>query len=343
MTREEASRELGVEVGATAQAVRAAYVKLLRERKPDKDPEGFQRLREAYELLRAPPVVVETPEPVTEKGELHRILSLGGADAPNPIEKLRAIEAMLKERPDDLELVGWLVRELYLSGFVDAALTQAASVLHGPRARTHEAAPVWLAAAELFPEKLDMSHLWQASNLDSAPLRLVVAEVMVSGGNITVAFDVLAALLRYPRRELEPLIGRILDVLMVFVVVNAKRAAPMVEAALAISGAEQGALLMEVNAHAKARWLPRAVQCALPDHLRVAQLPPNAMAQLPKDLTDRAPLLMARIRTMAVLPSAERVNPFAARDRMVSMLGFAGLICAVLFFLWYHYSGADGR
>lgn len=343
MTREEALRELGVPAGATAQSVRAAYMKLLRERKPDQDPAGFQRLREAYELLRAPSVVVESPEPTFEKGELHRILAMGGADAPSPMAKIRVLEAALKNSPDDLGLVAWLIRELFVAGFAEPAMAQAASVLMGPRARTNAAVPVWLATAELFPQQLNVSLLWQASQLDSAPLRLVVLEVMVSSGHITMAFDVMASLLRYPTRELQPLMGRLLDLLMVFLVVNAKRAGPLVEAALAISGPEQGALLMEVRDNAKARWLPRAVQCALPDHLRVAQLPANAMAKLPPEVAERAPLLMARVRTMAVMPSAERVDPFASRDRVLVGVVIGGLIVGFLFFLWHVFRGVGGR
>lgn len=45
---------LGVEHGATSAQVRAAYLQRVRERPPERDPEGFKRVREAYELLRSP-------------------------------------------------------------------------------------------------------------------------------------------------------------------------------------------------------------------------------------------------------------------------------------------------
>ena len=43
---------LGVDETADDKAVRAAYVRALRASPPDRDPEGFRRIREAYEALR---------------------------------------------------------------------------------------------------------------------------------------------------------------------------------------------------------------------------------------------------------------------------------------------------
>ena len=43
---------LGIEETADDEVVRAAYVQALRLSPPDRDPEGFRRIREAYEALR---------------------------------------------------------------------------------------------------------------------------------------------------------------------------------------------------------------------------------------------------------------------------------------------------
>ena len=43
---------LGLDETADDEAVRAAYVQALRTSPPDRDPEGFRRIREAYEALR---------------------------------------------------------------------------------------------------------------------------------------------------------------------------------------------------------------------------------------------------------------------------------------------------
>jgi len=43
---------LGLDENADDEAVRAAYLHALRLAPPDRDPEGFRRIREAYEALR---------------------------------------------------------------------------------------------------------------------------------------------------------------------------------------------------------------------------------------------------------------------------------------------------
>ena len=53
MTLTDAWKELGVDPGADAETVRRAYLRLIKTRKPESDPAGFQRAREAYEIARA--------------------------------------------------------------------------------------------------------------------------------------------------------------------------------------------------------------------------------------------------------------------------------------------------
>ncbi|MES2642753.1 MAG: hypothetical protein V4850_24935 [Myxococcota bacterium] len=52
----DALAELGLARDADGSAVRAAYLRLLRERRPETDPDGFMRLRAAYEAVRHRPV-----------------------------------------------------------------------------------------------------------------------------------------------------------------------------------------------------------------------------------------------------------------------------------------------
>lgn len=52
MTLDEALDELGVGADAGPEEARRAYLRLLKKRKPEVDPEGFMRLREAYELVK---------------------------------------------------------------------------------------------------------------------------------------------------------------------------------------------------------------------------------------------------------------------------------------------------
>jgi hypothetical protein len=53
VTREEALAELGLDPDSDADSTRRAYLRLIKERRPESDPEGFQRAREAYEIARA--------------------------------------------------------------------------------------------------------------------------------------------------------------------------------------------------------------------------------------------------------------------------------------------------
>ena len=52
VTLEEALVELGVEAGADPETVRRAYLRVIKVRKPESDPDGFKRAREAYEIAR---------------------------------------------------------------------------------------------------------------------------------------------------------------------------------------------------------------------------------------------------------------------------------------------------
>ena len=51
MTLADAIYELGIEPSATPDEARRAYLRGIKTRKPETDPEGFRRLREAYELV----------------------------------------------------------------------------------------------------------------------------------------------------------------------------------------------------------------------------------------------------------------------------------------------------
>jgi DnaJ-domain-containing protein 1 len=45
---------LGLAPGADGEQIRAAYLKMVKEHPPDRSPERFERIRDAYELLRDP-------------------------------------------------------------------------------------------------------------------------------------------------------------------------------------------------------------------------------------------------------------------------------------------------
>ena len=67
LTWDEARAVLGVSTGATEAEVRAAYLERVRLHPPDREPEQFERVRDAYEQLRDPRLrarqALEGPDP----------------------------------------------------------------------------------------------------------------------------------------------------------------------------------------------------------------------------------------------------------------------------------------
>jgi curved DNA-binding protein CbpA len=64
---EQAAALLGVALDADDQALREAYVQKVRQHPPDRDPERFEQIRDAYEHLRDPRTrarqVLHCPDP----------------------------------------------------------------------------------------------------------------------------------------------------------------------------------------------------------------------------------------------------------------------------------------
>ena len=64
---DEAREALGVSAQATDAELRAAYVEKVRQHPPDRDPDAFERIRDAYNRLRDPRVraqrVLDAPRP----------------------------------------------------------------------------------------------------------------------------------------------------------------------------------------------------------------------------------------------------------------------------------------
>lgn len=91
---------LGVERDATETEIKQAYFGLVREHSPERDPEGFKRIRAAYEKLRSSGKRVETDLLLIDEAEAAPALSLPGASdvaiTPELIQRdLIALEAFL--------------------------------------------------------------------------------------------------------------------------------------------------------------------------------------------------------------------------------------------------------
>jgi curved DNA-binding protein CbpA len=96
-TLDEARAVLGVSTDATAEQVRAAYLDKVRQHPPDRDPEQFERVRDAYGRLRDPRArvqqVFESPDPQAPLADL-----LGDKPAPRRFAGTAAWMAALKEK-----------------------------------------------------------------------------------------------------------------------------------------------------------------------------------------------------------------------------------------------------
>jgi curved DNA-binding protein CbpA len=95
---EEARKVLGIDEQADAGALKRAYRKATIDNPPDRAPEQFRRIRDAYELLSAPIKAAEDilakPVPWTPLPKLPAIL-VGGQDSRLADELLRRIVGSL--------------------------------------------------------------------------------------------------------------------------------------------------------------------------------------------------------------------------------------------------------
>jgi len=96
-------KTLGVERGASEAEIKQAYFALVRQHPPERDPEGFKRIRAAYEKLRAGGERAETDLLLIEETEIatgaEKFQRYGAAPPEITPELIRsdliALEAML--------------------------------------------------------------------------------------------------------------------------------------------------------------------------------------------------------------------------------------------------------
>ncbi len=119
MTLDEARRELGIDASATPEETRRAYLRGVKIRKPETDPEGFRRLREAYELLdkvpKGPRTLPDAPLVIEAAPPELRALMARLKDLPAETrleERLATLREGIREAPASAGLRWWLVQEL---------------------------------------------------------------------------------------------------------------------------------------------------------------------------------------------------------------------------------------
>jgi curved DNA-binding protein CbpA len=140
VTVDEARAVLGVDADASPVDVRHAYTTAIKRHKPDKDPEGFRRVREAFERLQAP----------LNTAFVASVGSHDGADAaselpplPDPLAEIRdalvervrgqdpsaviaELERHVEQHPSDDAVRVWLVRLLFDARRADDGISRLA-------------------------------------------------------------------------------------------------------------------------------------------------------------------------------------------------------------------------
>lgn len=156
---------LGIPPGSPVGVVKKAYARLLRQHRPDVDPAGFRRLRDAYELVLA---WAENGGPVPNVGDFEPTYEVAwppphdspAAEAPSPAPPLRSPEPGAdRSRPREL------------AGPLREALVQARS-----RGRPHHLDRLARLLAKMLlhrPEDLALVQLaHEELGVENAPLRL---------------------------------------------------------------------------------------------------------------------------------------------------------------------------
>lgn len=199
MDFDDALRELGVDADPGDDTVRRAYLRQLKTRKPETDPQGFARLREAYETVlairegreaprtRAEPLVApvrtaESSEASEADAEPDEVLERFRAefralpaDAPPeaPVEVARRAVAAL---PDDEEPWLWLTRAL----IAGKRIPEAAAALRAAYRRGHL---VFLAVlVEQFPQELVIEDILVLAQHAPVPVLWSAAEQLLQVG-----------------------------------------------------------------------------------------------------------------------------------------------------------------
>ena len=96
-------RTLGLEPGADRAEVKRAYFRLIRKYPPEKEPEQFQKIRQAYEALQEERTEIEPPFPVPQQEEVRLFLQRAGkyAKLRQYTQAANCVKSALELLPDD--------------------------------------------------------------------------------------------------------------------------------------------------------------------------------------------------------------------------------------------------
>lgn len=97
---------LGLEAGATPEEIKRAYFRLIRERSPEADPEAFQQLQEAYEVLSDPDRRAEYDSCYVKDAEISRLWpqAAEALQAANWEAAMQPLNRLLEITPGDCDV-----------------------------------------------------------------------------------------------------------------------------------------------------------------------------------------------------------------------------------------------
>jgi hypothetical protein len=195
MNLAEALAELGVEPGATDDEARRAYLRFVKTRRPESDPEGFMRLREAYEVIKAgfssvsvEPLHAEPPStPPTSEAPPDDEAS----DAPDA-------EEVGDEAPSEEE-----VQRLLREGDKEEAAYELARLYELAEGGINPHAPPLDVTVRLILELLEQGSLEPAATLEACARAWIKSsgdELRLLPGQRALAFRMVRELCKLPRR-----------------------------------------------------------------------------------------------------------------------------------------------
>ncbi|MBI4956199.1 MAG: hypothetical protein HY908_29545 [Myxococcales bacterium] len=209
MTFDEALRELGIDAGADDASVRRAYLRAVRRHSPERDPEGFLRVRQALGCVSAElewrrssghPArpTPDDAEPSADAVEEHPVEARAADPAEDaapppsrvtPEERILAGRSAAQARPDSADAWEELVDALESAGRTDEA---AQALCDAERAGAPGFAERILYDA---PERASPELLRRAAEASSPWLRLAAAAALRERGDPVRAAEVLTGLL----------------------------------------------------------------------------------------------------------------------------------------------------
>jgi hypothetical protein len=211
VTLADALVELGVAATATPEEIRRAYLRLLKTRKPETDPDGFRRLREAYEAASSPgrvgvlAAIREARTDAASGGQASRASEPETAREAQDAEQAPAPPPAPPEREDHFAAL-FEVQRLVATGSIGTAAERLAEIYDKAAAQRGVVTPDPRVPMELILRLQESQRFTTAKALDGSFRRWLKAtdsEVKILGGPLAVRWALVREVCSLPDRVSE--------------------------------------------------------------------------------------------------------------------------------------------